>query len=161
MVRAVEHRLHQLREVAALLTRLVDRHEERRKAVQVHQKVVYEIFDAPVVAVSQQMAERHAVGSAERVVGDEGEEAAVAIVGQVFKPFHVELRAEIFHAVVQPRHALLVALAENELVHLVLMDDALEPRQHEARHEPRLCARLAAHYFINIYREDFAVHSTY
>ena len=132
-----------------------------RETVQVHQKVVYEIFDAPAVAVSQQVAERHAVGAAERVVGDKGKEAAVAVVGQVFEPFHVELRTEVFHAVVQPRHALLVALAENELVHLVLMDDALEPRQHEARHEPRLSARLAAHYFIDIYREDFAVHIGY
>ena len=68
VVVAAESRLYHLRELAALLARLVDGNTYWCETRQVHQQVVDEVSEVPVVAAAYDGSERHAVGSAERVV---------------------------------------------------------------------------------------------
>ena len=61
----VEAGFHHEREVLGLRACLVDGDEEGGKTLEVHQQVVDQVFDAPVVMLAEQVAQRHAVLSAQ------------------------------------------------------------------------------------------------
>lgn len=142
MVVALEDCFDQPWEVATLFSRFVDRDAERCEPGEIHQKVVDKIANAAVVVISQDVAEGDAVRTAERVVADEGESAAVAVVGKIFESVHLNLHVQIFHGGIQPRHAFYVARCSQMLVDFILVGDALQPVSDKTGHVASLFSRL-------------------
>ena len=91
------------------------------------------------------------VGSAERVVADEGIAPSVTVVGEVFRTFDVELDVKVFQAVVNPYDALFLAFLQDESVQPVLMYDAFEPCRDERRYIPCTVAHFGFQNLVNIY----------
>ncbi len=85
VVIALEARLHHTREVAALATRLVDADAYRLQAREIEQEVVDQITELAVIMLSDDGTETYAVLSSQRMIGNEGIELAVVLVGQVFQ----------------------------------------------------------------------------
>lgn len=90
VVVAFEDGFHHAWKVPALLSRLVDGDEQGLHAVEVHQKVVDEIFDAPVEMVAKEGTKGNAVLPAEGVIADEGVKAAIVRVGQILPTYHLK-----------------------------------------------------------------------
>ena len=97
MVVALEDCFDQPWEVATLFSRFVDRDAERCEPGEIHQEVVDKIANATVVVISQDVAEGDAVRTAERVVADEGESAAVAVVGETDERHGVVVALYVFY----------------------------------------------------------------
>ena len=117
----LEARLHHCREVAALLTSLVDGNANRGETGEVHKQVVDQVAEVAVVVFADDAAQGNAVDAAEGMVGDEGVELAVVLVGQVLKAFELQRHLQIVHTCLQPRCSLQLAAFPEEGVHLVLM----------------------------------------
>ena len=139
-------------EVSALFAGLVDGDAEGGEPREVHEQIVDEVAEAPVVVPSDDGAEGHTVLTAEGMVAHKGVEASVVGVGQVLLAFDLERRVEIAHAVFEPFYAHLVAAVPEIGIHLVLMGDALQPADEESGHEFCLRSHLRFKYLFDINR---------
>ena len=84
----MEYFVDLLGEVARLPSELVDAYAEGCEALEVHEEVVDEVFDAAVVVASDDGAEGEAVDGSEGMVAHEGGRAPVG--GQVVEAFDAE-----------------------------------------------------------------------
>ena len=131
---------------------LVYGYAQRGESWQVHQQVVDEIAELAIEMPAYHGSECHSVYSAEGMVAHERVEPSVVLVGQVLHPFNLQGHIEILHAVFQPFHANVVAAVPEEGVHLILVDDMLQPACEQRRHIACLAAHFVFKYFVDIYR---------
>ena len=141
---AAEDGVDQCGEIPALPSGFVDGYAERCQAGEVHQQVVHQVFEIAVVMPSDECSERHSVVASKRVVAYESVEFAVVLRRQVLLALYLQRHIEVAHALLKPVHSHFVAALPQELVHLVLMDDVLEPLDSERWH----VFRLATHLFL-------------
>ena len=151
VVVALESGLHHSWKVAALPSRLVDAYRYRPQAGEVEQQVVDEVAEASVVVLADDGSEGHAVLTAQGMVADEGVQLSVVLVGEIIAPFDVDRHVEVSYAGLQPFRSREVAALPKESVHLVLVDDALEPPDGKGRHETSLLAHLTLEDFLYVY----------
>ena len=137
-------------EVTALLARLVDGNGNRYQPRQVHQQVVNQVAEVPIVLSSNDSSECHAILSAERVVRDEGVEPPVVLRRKVLTAYDVERGVKVAYAVHQPVCSAQMSAFPKVGVHLVLMRYALEPCHQRPWHELRLRTHFDLHNVFNV-----------
>ena len=85
------------------------------------------------------------------MIAHEGEAAAVGIGGQIFQSLDFQLRIQEIQTTFEPRNALFVANDAQEVVHLILVEAAFEPRHDKAGDALRFRSCLGAQDFIDVY----------
>ena len=96
----------------------------------------------PVVAPADDAAQCHAVGTAQRMVRHEGVEPPVVFLGEILLSLYLKCHLKIMHTFGEPFRAGKLAALPKKAVHLILMDDMLQPAHGKAGH----VARLRAHF---------------
>ena len=132
VVFGIESLVDKAGQFARLAAELVDGDAHRGYALDIHQKVVYQIFDLSVEARAEDAAEGDAVDASQGMVGCECETDVVAESVEVLHTFDVDGDVKRLHAVHAELDAL-VALFE-ETVDQVLVDEFLPPVDYETRY---------------------------
>ena len=152
MVVASEASLHHCREVAALVSCLIDRNAHGRKSRKVHQQIVDEVSELTVIMSAYYSSERHAVHSTERMVAYESIQSAVVLVRQILHAFYLQGHIKILDTIFQPLYTLMGTAVPQEGIHLILVYDVLQPPCKQRRHIASFTTHLAFKYVVNVYR---------
>ena len=137
---------HLLGEVACLSAQLVDADAEGCEALEVHQEVVDEVLDAPVVAPSDDAAEGDTVDGAEGMVADECHGGGIG--GQLVEALNGERHAELVDGALTEVDAF--APLDEVGVDEILMNEALKPAREETGYPACMLASPLAHDFVNV-----------
>ena len=116
--------------------------------MQIHQKVVYQIFDLTVVMLAQKVSEGNAVLSTQRMIGYK---SAQALIGKILYTMYIQLDVQILHTGLKKIHSRLVGRTFQESVDFFLMDDTLQVRDDKTWNMLRLIPRLLLQNFVYIY----------
>ena len=92
--------------------------------------------------------ERYSVGTTKRMVRDKRIQSAIVFWRKILGTFNLQSHTQVTHTLLQPVGSLLVTALPEVAVHLILMDDALEPLYEEAWYESGLVAHLVVKYFV-------------
>ena len=152
VVVTLEARLHHPWEIATLATRLVDADTYRFQTRQVEQKIIHQIAELAIIVLADDGTETYTVLSAQRMIGNKGIEFAVVLVRQVFQAYDFNIHLQIAHTFGEPFSTRKATALPQEPVHLVLVNNLLEPGNQEARYEFHLASHLALKNLIYVYR---------
>ena len=147
---ALETRLHHGRELSALVARLVNGDAQRSQSRQVHEQVVHQIAEPSIAMASDDGAQCHTVGATEGVVAHIGIQFTIVHRRQVLLSFDVQRHVEIAHTFLQPFYAHFVAAVPQISVHLVLVDDVLQPTTDKTRHIFGFGAHFPIEYLVDV-----------
>ena len=150
MVIAFESCFHHCREIAALVPCLIDRDAEWSQSWQIHQQVVNQIAEPRIEVASYDSSQSHTIGTTQGVIGHDGIEPSVVFGWQIFHSLHLKGHLQILYTSFHPRSADFVALLPEKGVHLILVRNALEPRNKWTGNPISFGAHLVFEYLINV-----------
>ena len=143
VVITLETSLHHRREVAALTTRLVDGNTDGSQSWQVHQQIVDQITETPIIMAPDNGSQSHTILSTKGMVADKGIELTILRIRQILLAFNLKCHVEILDTCLQPFDARLIAIVPKESVHFVLMGNTFQPAYERPGYILCLTAHLA------------------
>ena len=127
MIVALETSLNHTRKVATVASCLVDTYANGSKTRQVHKQIVDKIAEMPIVMTTYYSTERHSILSSKRMIGHKSIKTPIVLGWQILLAHYLNIHLKIAHASLEPIHTRKVAAVPYKLVHLVLVNNALEP----------------------------------
>ena len=140
---ALKAGLHHSGKITTLLARLVNSDTHRLQPREVEKQVIDEIAELPVIAFSNEGTQRNAVLTAQRVVGNNGIELSVVLIGQILHALNRQFHLQIVHATLQPFRSLYVPRVPKKLIDLIFVGDLPKPTNGKTWHKPCLAAHFA------------------
>ena len=150
VVIALETRLHHCWEITTLTTRLVNGNADRSQSWEIHQQVIDQITETPIVMTPDDGTQSDPVLTSKRMIADKSIETPILRVGQILLTLNLECHIQISDALFKPFHTYLVTTFPKEGVHLILMDSALEPVDQELWYKLSLSTQFSFQDLVNV-----------
>ena len=112
-----------MREITRLLPQLIDRYTQGSQSFQVHQKVIHQILNLPVVMTAEHHSQSHTVYGTQRMVGHKS--IFPGQIGNVLQAVHLYFHIQISQCVFTKvnTHITLTQI----LINKILMNETFEP----------------------------------